>query len=121
MCSPTPRCSLVRAHGWVIRQAEQAEVAHLATRDDLVGSELALVPLDQPRRRAGWPAALNAAVDAALAREQVRPPDDVSWADWERVLAARRAGAARPVEDLRRLGPAGGAREGAAAGGGGVT
>ena len=64
------------------------------------------MPHDQPRRRAGWPAALNAAVDAALAREQVRPPGDVSWADWERVLAARRADAARPVEELRQLGPA---------------
>jgi hypothetical protein len=28
-----------------------------------------------------------------------------SWADWERVLATRRAEATRPVEDLRHLGP----------------
>src|SRR4051794_31660368 len=104
--SPTPRCAAWCAHGRVIRRAEQAEVATVATRDDLAGLDLALVPLDQPRRRAGWPAALNAAVDAALARKQVRPPDGVSRADWERVLAARRADAARPVEELRRLGPA---------------
>src|SRR4051794_5516099 len=119
--SPTPRCAAWCAHGRVIRRAEQAEVATVATRDDLAGLDLALVPLDQPRRRAGWPAALNAAVDAALAREQVRPPDGVSWADWDRVLAARRADAARPVEELRCLGPAGGPHEGALAGGEGGT
>jgi hypothetical protein len=67
--------------------------------------DLNLVPHQQPRRRAGWPAALNAAVDAAVASEQVRPPAGVSWADWERVLAARRAEATCPVEDLRLLGP----------------
>jgi hypothetical protein len=33
------------------------------------------------------------------------PPAGVAWADWERVLAARRAEADRPVEDVRRLGP----------------
>src|SRR4051812_38406955 len=76
--SDTTVRSLVHTHGWIIRQAEQAEVATVATRDDLAGVDLALVPLDQPRRRAGWPAALNAAVDAALAREQVQPPGDVS-------------------------------------------
>jgi hypothetical protein len=48
---------------------------------------------------------LNAAIEAALAAEQVRPPGGVSWADWERVLAARRAEADRPIEDLRTLGP----------------
>ena len=40
-----------------------------------------------------------------LAHEQLRPPDGVSWADWERVLAARRAEVASPIEDLRHLGP----------------
>src|SRR5262249_39418506 len=49
---------------------------------------------------------LNAAVDAALADAHVRPPVGVSWADWERVQAARRADTTRPVEDLRQLGPA---------------
>ncbi len=29
----------------------------------------------------------------------------MSWADWERVVAARRADADRPIEDLRTLGP----------------
>jgi hypothetical protein len=58
-----------------------------------------------PRRRAGWPKELNAAVDAALAREQIRPPEAVSWADWERVLAARRAEVTCSVVDLRHLGP----------------
>jgi hypothetical protein len=67
--SDTTIRSLVRAHGQIIRQAEQAEVAALATRDDLASLELTLVPHGQPRRRAGWPAELNAAVDAALASE----------------------------------------------------
>jgi hypothetical protein len=103
--SDTTIRSLVRTHGQIIRQAEQAEVTALATRDNLATLDLNLVPHDQPRRRAAWPAELNAAVDAALAREQVRPPDGVSWADWERVHAARRAEASCPLEDLRHLGP----------------
>jgi hypothetical protein len=45
------------------------------------------------------------AVDAALASEQVWPPDGVSWTDWERVLAARRAEPTSPLEELRHLGP----------------
>ena len=103
--SDTTIRTLVRTHGQLIRQAEQAEVAMLATRDDLAALELNLVPHERPRRRAGWPAELNAAVDAALASEQVRPPEGVAWADWERVLAARRAEAMCPVEELRHLGP----------------
>ncbi|HSH81348.1 MAG TPA: UPF0236 family protein [Herpetosiphonaceae bacterium] len=105
--SDTTIRSLVRAHGQIIRQAEQVEVASLATRDDLATLDLTLVlmPHGQPRRRPGWPTELSAAVDAALASEQARPPDGVSWADWERVLAARRAEATCAVEDLRHLGP----------------
>ena len=105
LLSDTTIRSLVRSHGQIIRQAEQAEVLALARRDDLASLELTLVPHEQPRRRAGWPAELNAAVDAALAREQVRPPEGVSWADWERVLAARQAEATRSVEEVRHLGP----------------
>ncbi len=97
--------SLVRTHGQIIRRAEQGEVAALLHRDDLATMALHLVPHDQPRRRAGWPAALNVAVDTALAAEQVRPPDGVSWADWERVPPARRAEATRTTEDLRHVGP----------------
>jgi hypothetical protein len=103
--SDTTIRSLVRTHGQIIRRAEQVEVAALATRSDLAALDLTLVPHEQPRRRAGWPSTLNAAVDTALTREQVRPPEGVSWADWERVLAARRAEATCPVEALRRLGP----------------
>ncbi len=77
----------------------------LTTRDDLTALDLRLVPHAQPRRRAGWPAELNVAVDAALACEQVRPPEGVSWADWDRVLAARRTEATVSVEALRHLGP----------------
>ena len=103
--SDTTVRSLVRLHGQIIRRTEQAEVVALATRDDLATLELTLVPPGQSRRRAGWPAELNAAVEAALASEQVRPPDGVSWADWQRVVAARRAEAMCPIEELRHLGP----------------
>src|SRR5829696_8611843 len=51
--SDTTIRSLVRRHGQLIRQAEQAEVSALATRDDLADLELTLVPHEQPRRRAG--------------------------------------------------------------------
>jgi hypothetical protein len=97
--------SLVRKHGHVIRQAEQAEVTRLLGQDNLASLDLQLIPHDRPRRRAAWPAELNAAVDSALAVEQARPPNGVSWADWERVLAARRAEASCSVEELRQLGP----------------
>ena len=103
--SDTTIRSLVRTHGHLIHQAELAEVTELATRDDLASLALRLVPHEQPRRRAGWPNELNAAVDAALASEQVWPPTGVSWADWERVLAARRAEPTLPLEELRHLGP----------------
>jgi hypothetical protein len=105
LLSDTTIRSLVRTHGQIIRRAEQAEVSALTTRDDLASLELTLIPHAQPRRRAGWPAELTAAVDAALASEQVRPPEGVAWADWDRVLAARRAEATCPVEELRHLGP----------------
>ncbi|HSH77563.1 MAG TPA: hypothetical protein VLA19_03415 [Herpetosiphonaceae bacterium] len=92
-------------HGQIIRQAEEAEIAALALRNDCTPLDLTLVPHEQPRRRAGWPAALNAAVDAALASEYVCPPEGASWADWERVLAARRAEADVSIEELRQLKP----------------
>jgi hypothetical protein len=38
------------------------------------------VPHAQPWRRAGWPAALNAAVETALVAEPVRPQQGVAWA-----------------------------------------
>jgi hypothetical protein len=95
----------VRRHGQIIRQAEQAEVVALAARDDLAALDLTLVPHGQMRRRAPWPTALSAAVDAALTSQQAGAPDGVSWADWERVLAARPAEPTCPVEQLRHLGP----------------
>jgi hypothetical protein len=103
--SDTTVRSIVRSHGHIIRQVEQTEVAPLPQRSDLARLDLLVVPHGQPRRRAGWPAELNAAVDAALAAVQAYPPAGVSWADWDRVLAARRAEATREVEALRHLGP----------------
>jgi len=75
---------IVRAHGQIMQQAEQTEVAAVLQRDDLDRLDLQVVPHDQPRRRAFWPVELTTAVDTALAAEQVCPPPGVSWADWDR-------------------------------------
>jgi hypothetical protein len=103
--STTTVRALVRTHGQIIRQAEQAEVAALLEQADLTNLVPQLVPFQQPRRRVGWSAELNAAVDAALLSNSTRPPPGVTAADWERVLAVRRDEHTRSVEDLRHLGP----------------
>jgi hypothetical protein len=97
--------TLVRSHGQIIRQAEQSEVNSLLAREDLATLTPQLIPAQQPRRRAGWPASLSAAVEQALHAECPKPPDGVSFADWERVLAVRRAEVDCPLEELRKLGP----------------
>jgi len=97
--------ALVRTHGQIIRHAEQAEVTALLEREDLASLTPQLVPAQRPRRRAGWPTDLNAAVDAALITGATRPPQGVTAADWERVLTVRRAEQTRSVEELRHLGP----------------
>ncbi len=104
LCATTIR-SLVRTHGQIIRQAEQAEVATLLERDDLATLRPQLAPLTAPRRRAGWPKELSAAVDLALAAGAERPPQGIRQADWERVLDARRQEAVLTLEELRHLGP----------------
>jgi len=103
--SATTIRSLVRTHGQLIRQAEQAEVAALGQRDDLEVRRPQLVPVTAPRRRAGWPKELSAAVDLALAAGAARPPQGIRQADWERVLDARRQEASLTLEHLRHLGP----------------
>src|SRR5262249_28846429 len=97
--------TLVRTHGQIIRQAEQAEVLALLQRDDLATLTPQLAPAQQPRRRAAWPAELTAAVDAALIVGATRPPLGVTPADWERVLAVRREEHVQATAELRRLGP----------------
>ncbi|MFL5804901.1 MAG: hypothetical protein ACJ8CR_24545 [Roseiflexaceae bacterium] len=74
LLSDTTTRTIVRTHGQIIRRVEQMEVAALLQRDDLATLDVQLVPHDQPRRRAGWPKELNAAVEAAVAAAQVRPP-----------------------------------------------
>jgi hypothetical protein len=103
--SATTVRALVRTHGQIIRQAEQAEVTALLEREDLAALTPQLVPAQRPRRRAGWPADLTAAVDAALIAGSTCPPPGVTTADWERVLAVRRAEHTQSVADLRQLGP----------------
>ncbi len=95
---------LVRQHGQIIRQAEQGEAATLA-HAGRGSATVQVVPHQPTRRQPGWPEALNAAVQAALAAKQVRPPQGVSWADWTRVLAVRQTETSRPVAELRQLGP----------------
>jgi len=104
LCATTIR-SLVRTHGQIIRQAEQAEVATLLQRDDVETLRPQLAPLTTPRRRAGWPKELSVAVDLALAAGAERPPQGIRQADWDRVLDARRQEATRTLEELRHLGP----------------
>jgi len=104
LCATTIR-SLVRTHGQILRQAEQAEAAALLRHDDLETLRPQLAPLTAPRRRAGWPKELSAAVDLALAAGAERPPQGITQADWERVLDARRQEAALTLEELRHLGP----------------
>jgi len=110
LCASTLR-TVVREHGAALAEAEWAEVTRLRaalTRGDGAAEGLRprLLPARTPRRRAGWPAALSAAVDQALAAGATRPPRGVRVADWERVLAARRQERADAgAEDLRRLGP----------------
>lgn len=103
--SDTSIRTLVRTHGQIIRQAEQEEVRALLAQPDLSAHTPQLVSPTQPRRRAGWPAELSAAVDKALQDGLAAPPEGVSRADWERVLHVRRQEAALPVEALRQLGP----------------
>jgi hypothetical protein len=77
----------------------------LLDRREEGGRHLQGVPPTPTRRRAGWPEALSAAVEAALARGQEWPPEGVSRADWARVLTARRAEHDLEAAELRVLGP----------------
>jgi hypothetical protein len=97
---------LVCHHGQVLREAAVREVQELLARPSLTGLAARLAPRTPPRRPAAWSAALAEAVATALAQEQPTPPEGVTLADWERVLAVRRAeGEARDVRALARLGP----------------
>jgi hypothetical protein len=97
---------LVCQHGMLLREAAAAEAQELLARPDLEGLTAQLTPAAPPRRPAAWPAALNEAVAQALARPDPRPPEGVSRADWERVLAVRREEEGPPaVAQLARLGP----------------
>jgi len=106
--SPTELRRLVRHHGQRIRAAEAQEVAALEAQcaaGTLAHPAPHLVPAGPVRRPAAWPPALQEAVATALAQEPPTPPEGVSGADWERVLAVRREEPARDVGTLARLGP----------------
>jgi hypothetical protein len=103
--SPATLRTLVRRHGTLVRLAEQSEAEAHSEMSDCLLSAVRLVPHGTPRRRAGWPPALAAAVEATLAQRQPCPPRGVAWSDWVRVLAVRRADPMRPAILLSRLGP----------------
>ncbi|RLC56612.1 MAG: hypothetical protein DRI80_16050, partial [Chloroflexota bacterium] len=103
--STTELRQLVRKHGQIIRTQEASEVEELMARSDLSELKPCLVPAQTPRRRAAWPAELNAAVEARLSASDPQPPEGVSKQDWERVLAARRAERELDGAALARLGP----------------
>jgi hypothetical protein len=96
---------LVCQHGQVLRQAEQAEVALLAGEAGQT-AQPRWTPARPPRRPPAWAAAVQPAVEAALAEAAPTPPPQVRVCDWERLLAVRRE-EARPadVAALARLGP----------------
>jgi hypothetical protein len=99
---------LVCRHGMLLREAAEQEVRELLARPDREGLTAALTPAQPPRRPAAWPTALNAAVAQALGRPDPPPPEGVSRADWERVLAVRREEEETEpltVAQLARLGP----------------
>jgi hypothetical protein len=104
--SPSTLRTLVRRHGALVRAAEQGVAAPPAHRTGSSNAPVSLVPYATPCRRAGWPAALTSAVEAALAHEHPCPPQGITWADWARVLTARRTDLSRTAADLRFLGPA---------------
>jgi hypothetical protein len=96
---------LICRHGQVLQAAAAAEVQELRARPDLDELAAQWVPAGPPRRPAAWPAELQEAVQTALAAASPTPPAGVSPADWERVLAVRRAEAETPLSALARLGP----------------
>lgn len=108
---PTPLLSdtmlrvLVRDHGQQVRQAEAAAAEAVLKRPDLADLTPKLAPPQEARGRAAWPPELTAAVDAALTAGAERPPDGVSVADWERVLARHQQEPERTARQVRCLGP----------------
>jgi len=102
--SATTLRTVVRDHGGRIRSLEQTEAVVVLSQHRR-GRRLRGVPRERTRRRPGWPKELSAAVEEALTQGQIRPPEGVSWCDWERVRAARAEDATRSVAALRRLGP----------------
>lgn len=96
--------TLVRHHGARIRCLEQGEATSFLSTGAR-GERLRGVPVERPRRQAGWPIALSAAVEMALADGQRRSPDGVSPGDGDRIRAARATDPTASVETRRRRGP----------------
>ncbi len=81
VCTSTVR-TVVREHGAALAEAERGEVAWLAAQQERGGGAALrprLTPGREPRRRAGWPPELSAAVDQALADGEARPRAAGGW------------------------------------------
>jgi hypothetical protein len=104
--SDTSIRTIVLSHGQFIRHAEQTQVVALRQRHDLASRKELVVPHDQPRRQAGWPKELNAAVEVpwqpsrCTQRMGCRGPIGIAG------NAARRMETRRAAEELCRLGSA---------------
>lgn len=103
--SDTTVRNLVCAHGDIIRKAELANARAVLEEGSALSGEALLVECEAPRRRAGWPAAMNQAIAEAVAAGKSRPPEGVSVSDWERVLNAQEQDPDTGIEALRHLGP----------------
>jgi hypothetical protein len=97
---------VVCRHGELISRSYEAEVEALCQAPDLSRYQPELVTVSEGRRAASWPSELSQAVELALTQPQVRAPEGVAPADWERVLTARAQEPDLGLEALRRLGPA---------------
>jgi hypothetical protein len=102
--SPATLRTLVRRHGMLVRGAEREAITVPVHQASASQESVPLVLHATPNRRAGWPATLSSAVEAALTHEHPCPPQGITWADWARVLEAQRTDPARAAADLRFLG-----------------
>jgi hypothetical protein len=103
ICSSEIR-RLVSRHGKLIREVEAQEVESLIKMQDFSGLKPQLVPHSSKKGTASWPAELTQAVEIALERQDVSPPEGVKICDWERVMAARQEERLQ-IDELRCLGP----------------
>lgn len=105
--SPREVQEIILRHGQTIREQEEAQVEEIL-QQEAPAREALLVPGQPPRRGPDWPEAVAQAVEDALnAQAWDQPPEGVSIADWERIVAQiqEHEEAASTLKRLARLGP----------------